>query len=99
MDCDEAHRRRVAAFPEDVRKAHEHSSNHRAEIVVSGLCGCFYCRTQFAPSKIVEWVDEDASGVGQTALCPNCGIDSVIGDRSGYEPSKDLLTRMYEHWF
>ena len=40
--------------------------------------------TVFKPADILEWTDDD-----QTALCPNCGIDSVIGDKSGY-PVTDL---------
>lgn len=35
-------------------------------------CVCYYCCTKFTASDIKEWVDK-----GQTALCPNCGIDSV----------------------
>jgi len=48
---------------------------------------------------IEEWVDEDAAGVGQTALCPRCGIDSVIGDQSGYEISASFLAKMHSYWF
>jgi hypothetical protein len=33
------------------------------------------------------------------ALCPHCGIDSVIGDASGYEISPTFLARMHEAWF
>jgi hypothetical protein len=37
----------VAGFPADVKAAHLHSSNHRAEVSASVLCGCFYCRATF----------------------------------------------------
>jgi hypothetical protein len=33
-------------------------------------------------------------GVGQTALCPRCGIDAVIGSASGYPITQDFLQRM-----
>ncbi len=36
------------------------------------------------PREIAEWIDEDAEGVGHRALCPDCGIDSVIGSLSGF---------------
>ena len=37
---------------------------------------------------------------GQTALCPHCGIDSVLPDRSyGFRVSKPLLKAMCERWF
>ena len=67
--------------------------------MASQLCGCFYCCTTFAPTEISVWVDRDAEGVGQTALCPKCGIDSVLGDKSGFSPSDELLTSMKLLWF
>ena len=82
----------------DIIKAHEHSSNHYKEIVDSDICGCFYCQTIFKPSEIIEWIDEDENEIGQTALCPFCGIDSVIGDKS-IELSEELLMGMKEYWF
>jgi len=36
----------------------------------------------FPPNQITEWVDADSTGEGQTALCPKCGIDSVIGEHA-----------------
>jgi hypothetical protein len=99
MNWQKEHHLRIATFPVDVRKAHEHCSKHRSELLAGTQCGCFYCCAVFAASEITDWVDGDDNGVGQTALCPKCGIDSVIGDKSGYEISQDFLTRMHEHWF
>lgn len=99
MSWQEDHRTRVERFPVDVRAAHAHSSLHRTEVEASELCGCFYCGARYPPSKITEWVDGSAEGVGQTALCPECGIDSVIGDRSGFVLSDDFLATMKRYWF
>ena len=52
------HRRRVAAMPADIRNAHKHSSHHRAEILASETCGCFYCISMFPPSAIDQWVEK-----------------------------------------
>jgi hypothetical protein len=98
MDLFEGHKRRVASFPDDVRQAHQHSINHRVEINNSNQCGCFYCCSIFTPNQIEDWTDE-VNGEGQTALCPSCGIDSVIGDSSGFEISKDFLGKMRSYWF
>ncbi len=95
---EEDHKRRVAAFPEDVRSAHAHSASHRGEVMASHRCGCFYCCSTFAPQQIEEWVDE-VDGQGQTALCPMCGVDSVIGDHSGLTLSPAFLSRMRAYWF
>lgn len=63
---------------EDLEAAHAHSYENRAEIERSDFCGCFYCRKTFVSADIAEWTDD-----GLTALCPRCGIDSVIGAASG----------------
>jgi hypothetical protein len=83
----------------EYHSAHQHSSLHRKQVLSSDLCGCFYCLAIYPPSKIVEWVDEDDNGVGQTAMCPECGIDSVIGSKSGVPLTKDFLQNMHKIWF
>lgn len=99
MAWEDDHNRRVAQMPHDVRAAHKHSSNHRAEISGSASCGCFYCCATFAPSAIEDWVDEDDAGVGRTALCPRCGIDSVLGDKAGFPLTHAFLELMKSYWF
>lgn len=85
--------------------ANIHSSNHRAEVLASKRCGCFHRLNIFSPAKIQDWVDysprKDTAikGVGCTALCPKCGIDSVIGSNSGYPITTGFLETMRRHWF
>jgi len=82
----------------DAIRAHRHSIRHREEILASKSCGCFYCCETFPSSQIAEWTDE-WEGVGQTAVCPRCGIDSVIGSESGYPVTREFLKEMHDHWF
>jgi hypothetical protein len=84
-------------MPDHIR-AHRHSSDHREELLASKHCGCFYCSSIFPPTAIEDWIGE-GQGVGQTALCPVCGIDSVIGSASGYPITKEFLQRMEAYWF
>ena len=86
----------ASELPEDhpLRIAHLMSSDHRGEIERSQFCGCFYCKRTFGPDQIVEWVDDDS-----TALCPHCGIDSVIGDASGIKLTEEFLRDMHAVWF
>ncbi|MBK8235849.1 MAG: cytoplasmic protein [Deltaproteobacteria bacterium] len=98
MNFDDEHERRKAAFSEAIRAAHGHSSHHRAELLASATCGCFYCCATFAPGEIDEWTDE-VDDEGQTALCPRCGVDAVLGDRSGYPLSPEFLREMHRRWF
>lgn len=83
-------------IPDDVLKeAHAHSSYHWGELYRSAVCGCFYCCETFSFYEIEEWVDR-----GVTALCPECGIDSVIGNASGYPvEEKHFLKAMRGYWF
>jgi len=76
------------------KDAHKHSSKHRAEVLASTSAACFYCGRSFPPSSIEEWVDDN-----ETALCPHCGIDSVIGDASGVHLGESFLYLMNEYWF
>ncbi|MDO5417917.1 MAG: cytoplasmic protein [Lachnospiraceae bacterium] len=75
--------------------AHRYSANHKEQLKKDKKCGCFYCLAIFSPKEIVEWV-EDISG---TAMCPYCGIDSVIGESSGFPITKEFLTQMNQYWF
>lgn len=84
----------IANFPEAIRQAHRHCSQHREEILASDQCGCFYCCAIYPPAEIVTWIDNN-----QTALCPRCGIDSVIGSRSGYPITRQFLREMKRYWF
>lgn len=75
--------------------AHTHTVRHRAELEASNQAGCFYCCEVFSPSEIEDWVDND-----DCALCPRCGIDSVIGDASNFPVTdKKFIKEMHEFWF
>lgn len=99
MTWQDRHKAHIAQFPAPIREAHAHSAEHRAEIEASDICGCFYCVATFAPNAIHDWVDADDRGKGQTALCPRCGIDSVIGSRSGFPITSAFLSEMRRYWF
>jgi NAD-dependent SIR2 family protein deacetylase len=76
--------------------AHDHSTANRGEIQRSATCRCFYCLKQFPPSEISEWIPDRA---GETAVCPRCGIDSVIGSVSGIAMSDAVFEELRDHWF
>jgi hypothetical protein len=99
VNWQDEHMQNVASSPDDIRDAHAHSSNHRAEPARSTQCGCFYCCAAFPPSEALDWVDEDANGDGQTALGQRCGIDCGIGDALGFEIKVAFLETMRKHWF
>ena len=62
----------------------------------------FLLHFYFLTNKINEWYDDkslEPNKTGQTALCPYCGVDSVLGSASGYSITVEFLTRMREYWF
>lgn len=79
---------------EALEAAHRHSSLHRQAVLASDDCACFYCLRQFAPAEIAQWVDGE-----QTALCPRCGIDAVLGSACPYPLTAAFLTQMHQFWF
>jgi hypothetical protein len=74
--------------------ARKHASQHRAEIQASARCGCYFCFRTFPQTDIKAWVDSS-----QTALCPTCGIDAVIGDASKHRLDGKFLRQMHTHFF
>jgi hypothetical protein len=75
-------------------KAHRFCRHNRKDLENDTICGCFYCLKIFNPNEIDEWWDDD-----DTAVCPYCGIDSVIGENSGFSVTELFLKGMNKEWF
>lgn len=67
--------------------------NNKDSISTSKTCGCYACMKIFDANTVTKWVDQN-----KTALCPVCGIDAVISDKSGFL-SKELLAEANEYFF
>lgn len=78
----------------DVISAHKSSSYNNKTLLNSELCGCFFCLSIFSPNKIKNWWDND-----NTAECPICGFDTVIGSASNYPITHEFLKAMNKYWF
>ena len=83
--------------PDHIR-AHSRCLRHRSEILASDLCGCFGCLAVFPPAEIFRWLADGPTEAEQTAWCPFCGWDKVIGSASGFPITAEFLTRMKQHW-
>lgn len=77
-----------------IEKASKYSIYNKKQIENSSICGCYNCLKIFKPDEIKEWIDK-----GATAMCPYCGIDSILGDASEYEISKEILEKLNKYWF
>lgn len=74
----------------DANAARKRSFHNKLELEKSELCGCYFCKSIFTFDRIEQWVDPN----GVTALCPDCGIDCVIGSASGYPITTEFLKRV-----
>lgn len=78
----------------DPESAHRHCLRNRPELLRSTSCACFCCLAAYPPSEIAAWIpDED------TALCPRCGADAVLGDAAGLPLTPGFLEAMRSRWF
>ena len=75
---------------------HTYSYSNKQDILSSNKCGCFFCNKIFDSKLISEPYINDIGG--ETAICPFCGVDSVLPD-SKIELSEELLEDMYHVWF
>ena len=56
----------------------------------------FFCLKIFNPKEITDWIEDKYD---KTALCPYCGIDSVIGEYTGFPITYKFLKKMKKYWF
>ncbi len=83
-------------MPDELRAAHKHCTANRDALMASRRAGCFYCLSVYDPQEITEWIPDKA---GKTAMCPCCGIDSVIPESAGYPLTPGFLAEMQHYWF
>lgn len=73
-----------------IEDACKFSAGNRASVAQAVNVGCYFCLRTFAAGEVKEWVDQD-----NTALCPHCGIDSVLPEVT----DTAFLSAAHEHWF
>jgi hypothetical protein len=89
---------RTRPWAEDrLQRAHDASIFNRSLVAASSRCGCFYCLSIFPATAVTSWCDPRPMP-DLTALCPRCGIDGVLPDASGFEPTLPFLEAMQARW-
>ncbi|WP_144006705.1 hypothetical protein [Pelomonas sp. KK5] len=87
--------------------AYRYLTNNYAQLHDSKRCGCCNCMEIFRPEEIVGWLGLDTleqmndpvAVAKQTAMCPHCGAEAVLGDKSGFPIHPNFLMKMNEAWF
>jgi hypothetical protein len=74
-------------------QAHKFCTGNKVSIEQGKSCGCFYCLNIFPANEVIDYIEPE-----DTAICPYCGIDSVICDKD-INFDKAFLTKMKSYWF
>ncbi len=74
---------------DQIKNAPIQSMKNRKLLETTKECGCYSCLEVFDPKLIQQWTDQS-----QTAICPFCGIDSII-----IETDKKVLEAAKKYWF
>lgn len=77
-----------------LKRLHTYSAHNRSRIAVAGKCYCFYCKAVLDSSEITDYADH-----GQTAICPKCGIDSIIPDSIDEPIDTKTVAELNQYWF
>lgn len=71
-------------------------SNDR-EILNSDTCSCIFCRQTYSARDISDWISNPDGTLN--AICPICGMDTVIGDRKQGRIDHDDLKEINLRFF
>lgn len=77
-----------------IDQAIKYATNNKQPLSEGGLAGCYYCLNIYPANEVVDFIEQE-----KTALCPKCGIDSVLPETSGYPLNKIVLQELRNFWF
>jgi len=74
----------------EVKQAATLAFKNREALEEVNFCSCYQCAKKFTIEDIKEWTDGNV-----TAICPHCGVDSVLPGNI----TDETLKQMKEYWF
>mgnify|MGYP000135602685 CR=1 FL=1 len=78
---------------EEMKVAHNFTHNNFSLLQEKQNCRCIYCLQEFISMDIIDFTLND------TALYPFCGLDAVIGEKSGFKIDKEEAELFYDYFF
>lgn len=84
----------MSALSLQVLAAPDMAKNNRTSLAKAGKAACYGCCETFPAHKVTEWTDGQ-----QTAVCPLCGVDSVIPVTPELALTPEVLQEMNQFWF
>jgi hypothetical protein len=76
---------------------HKHSLKNKFEVLNSKKCACFHCFRIYDPIDIDTYLQENDGQ--ETALCPLCITDTIIGDASGFNLTDEMIDALACEYF
>lgn len=67
---------------------------NKSLIDLSNKIGCFHCLKMVDKDQIKDFTDN-----GQTAICPLCSVDSLVGDACGVAINNETLLQANNFWY
>ena len=68
------------------------SFKNKAALQASAACVCVFCQRVVEYPTIKTWLDK-----GQTAVCPHCDVDRVVGFTGEFDP--ELVAEHHHYYF
>lgn len=87
----------AAMSDEELSEIHTHCTANREEIEASSRCACLYCQEVYRATEVNDFIVEPS--LKETALCPRCGANAVIGDATGIPFYKELIRKLHQRYF
>lgn len=88
-------KREIPELTETQKAIRNLSRGNYAALYIGKKCGCYYCCRIYEPHLVKSWCDK----AGDTAICPFCGVDSVIPDTPEVPLTEKLLKDQNAFWF
>ena len=76
-----------------MERLHAYATHNKELIEKSDRCYCFHCKSIMESREIERYLEE------KTALCPKCGIDSIIPDVIDESIDETVISEMRDYWF
>ena len=77
----------------DIPHAAQLAFKNKLAIKASNKVGCYHCKKIYEAKEVTQFTDK-----GETAICPKCGIDAVLGD-AAVTLDEQVLQHMSGYWF
>jgi len=78
----------------DIEQAISYATTNEEALQLSNQAGCYYCLQIYDAKEVTDFLATE-----RTALCPKCGIDSVIPDTAPFELTPKNLVKLHAYWF